>query len=308
MQSIYNKTQEIKTQLKTTNQIIKFKTMKTLTSLKTALVILLISFMSQNVNAQAYDFTLIQNSQFNYTIAAVSNFDSGAFAPFMQSYGFVLVFPDGVTISVDNYFSTDTDGMTTPIDGAALAGLDSNLIDYADNDLVLITASAPAITFNPHTVGAMIPLVTLTVIGDPVLGEIRVLDNESTLANSPLPAINGALDAFIQIDVIDDGTFAFTNEFNQLTGDVSFGFATLSIPTVELSAFSLYPNPASNYVNIKGSIIDLKKIDIFNINGQLVKTVTSNLDQIDISNLESAVYFVKLYSDTSSKTMKLVKR
>jgi len=91
-------------------------------------------------------------------------------------------------------------------------------------------------------------------------------------------------------------------------GGLDAGCTTLSVPEEDFADFSLYPNPASNYVNIKGSIIDLKQIDIFNINGQLVKTVTSNLDQIDISNLESAVYFIRLYSDTSSKTMKLIKK
>jgi len=301
------KDSKLKTQkIKNNNNSFITRTMKTLTSLKTAIAILLMCFMFQTVNAQAYSFTLIQNSQYNYTIAAVSNFDSGTFQPIPQSYGFVLVFPDGVTISVDDYFPTGINGTISPISGTDVAFIDPNM---ADKDLFLVTTivGGQLVFFSPHTAGTIIPLVTLTVIGDPVLGEIRMLDNESTLSSSA--PINGALDSFIQVDVIDDGTFAFTNEFNKLHGDVSFNFdGTLSIPTVELTGFSLYPNPANNYVNIKGSIIDLKQIDIFNINGQLVKTVTSKLDQIDISNLESAIYLVKLYSDTGSKTMKLVKR
>ena len=293
MITIYNK-------LKTTTQI-KFKSMNTL---KTIIAFFLMSFMLQSVNAQAYSFTLIQNSDYNYTIAAVSNFDSGTFQPITQSYGFTLVFPDGVTISVDNYFPVGTNGTITPIAGTAVAGIDPSM---ADKDLFLITTDAPALTFNAHTVGTVIPLVTLTIIGDPVLGEIRILDNESILASSA--AINGSLDAFIQVDVIDDGTFAFTNEFNKLNGDVSFNFdGTLSISTVELTGFSLYPNPASNNVFIKGNLLELNKVEVYNINGQLVHKITNRFNQIDISNLESAVYLVKLYSNTGSKTMKLVKR
>ncbi len=299
MKTIYNTISETKA----TTQL-KFKPMKTLTSLKTAIAILLMSFMFQSINAQAYNFTLIKNSDFNYTIAAVSNIDSGTFQPITQSYGFTLVFPDGVTISVDNYFPAGTNGTITPIAGTAVVGIDPSM---TDKDLFLITTDAPALTFNAHTIGTVIPLVTLTVIGDPVLGEIRILDNESTLASSA--AINGSLDAFIQVDVIDNGTFAFTNEFNQLSGDVSFSFdGTLSIPTVEFSEFSLYPNPASDSVFIKGNLSELTKVEIYNINNQLVKTLTSKLDQIDISNLESAVYLVKLYNDAGSKTMKLIKK
>jgi hypothetical protein len=302
MKATYSKTQNIENQLKTTIQI-KFTPMKTLTSLKAAITILLMSFMFQTVNAQAYDFTLIQNSINNYTIAAIPTFDSGTFQPITQSYGFTLVFPDGVTISVDNYFPGGTNGTISPIDGAAVAGIDPSM---ADKDLFLITTDTAGLTFNAHTIGTVIPLVTLTVIGNPASGEIRILDNASTLASSA--AINGALDAFIQVDVIDNGTVIFTNEFNNLTGDVFFDFATLSIETVIFSEFSLYPNPAIDNVYIKGNLSELDKVEIYNINGQLVNTINNGFDEIDISGLESAVYFVKLYSDKASKTMKLVKK
>ena len=72
--------------------------------------------------------------------------------------------------------------------------------------------------------------------------------------------------------------------------------------------FVLYPNPASNTLYIKGNLSELTKVEIYNINSQLQKTVTSKLDQIDINSLESAVYFVKLYSNAGSKAIKLVKK
>jgi hypothetical protein len=57
-----------------------------------------------------------------------------------------------------------------------------------------------------------------------------------------------------------------------------------------VSAF-IYPNPARNSDNIvKISLID--DIQLYSMNGALVKSL-SNVDEINVSDLKSGIYFIK---------------
>ena len=80
-------------------------------------------------------------------------------------------------------------------------------------------------------------------------------------------------------------------------------------------AFHVYPNPANNIINIKlsGSTF-VTTIYIFDVTGKLIQqTKISNEDlgltsttQIDISTLNSGVYFVKLSDEERDVTKKLI--
>jgi hypothetical protein len=74
--------------------------------------------------------------------------------------------------------------------------------------------------------------------------------------------------------------------------------------------YKLYPNPANDYLCIEG--IGLRKPDfsIFNIVGQLVKSVKleTNATVINITDLKSGIYFVQMKTDNNTRTIKFVKR
>ena len=258
------------------------------------------------INAQNYNFTLIQNSDYNFTVAAVSEFDSGSFQPITQSYGFTLVLPDGITITLDEVLPAGTNETVTAIPGGNVAGIDATM---ADKELYLITTDTAGQPISTHGNGELIPLVTLTVNGDPSTGEIRLLDNASTLASAP--ALNGALDAFFQVDVTDDSTVNFNNEFNMLSGIAAISFDTLSVEdleTPELTGVSLYPNPAKDEVQIQANGHTITKLEVFDINGKRVLATDTVLARLDVRGLESAMYLVKLYDDSgAATTVKLVK-
>ncbi|WP_298895600.1 T9SS type A sorting domain-containing protein [uncultured Psychroserpens sp.] len=278
--------------------------MKQITPLK-MIVVLIMSMLSTKSISQNYDFTLIQNSNYNFTVAAVSQFDSGSFQPITQSYGFVLVLPDGISITVDQALPAGTSETVTPIPGTNVAGLDASM---ADKELFLITTDTSGGTLSPHGNGVIIPLVTITVNGTPTSGEIRLLENDSNLASHP--ALNGSLDAFMQIDVTDDATVNFSNEFNIVSGTMAFSFDTLSIETVtEDLDISLYPNPAQHEITIVSTNIIINQVEIYNVNGKMVMLIDNQFQKIDISQLQSALYFVKLYSNSGKyKMIKLLKK
>jgi hypothetical protein len=57
-------------------------------------------------------------------------------------------------------------------------------------------------------------------------------------------------------------------------------------------AMSIYPNPATNEINVLVNGLDIKEITIYDINGKLIKTSPTSTN-IDISTLPNGIYFIK---------------
>lgn len=72
------------------------------------------------------------------------------------------------------------------------------------------------------------------------------------------------------------------------------------------SDFELYPNPSNGSVTIKGD--DIQKVEVFNVNGQLIRNITTNEKQIniDLNNLPTSLYFVNIITTNGVFVKKLV--
>jgi hypothetical protein len=68
----------------------------------------------------------------------------------------------------------------------------------------------------------------------------------------------------------------------------------------------IYPNPANEQITIQG-ISKEARVEIYNVSGQLVKSIQSPSTSIDISQLEKGFYFLKVTSEGKSQTLKFVK-
>ncbi len=270
-------------------------------SIRILVITFIMSLSFNTINAQNYSFTLVDDGNYDFTIAAVTEFDSGTFAPVTQSYGFTLVVPDGVTITFNTYLPAGTSGTATPIAGTSVSALDASM---ADKDLYFISTDTSAGTFAAHMTGETINLVSFTVNGMPTTGELTVLDNNSTLASAP--ALGGSLDSFIQIDIIDDATVIFNNEFTGLTGTTSINFSTLGLDdnVLESTEVSIYPNPTSDVINIKSTII-IDSVEMFDLLGKQVLTIQGT-EQIKVNHLPTGVYILKVYSDKGKFSKKVI--
>ncbi len=84
-----------------------------------------------------------------------------------------------------------------------------------------------------------------------------------------------------------------------ITGEVSISKIEENI--------NIYPNPANSFVNIKAET-EITNIKIFNYLGQQVIYVNknTNITQIDVSNLNSGVYFMKIKTKAGSFVRKLI--
>jgi hypothetical protein len=84
----------------------------------------------------------------------------------------------------------------------------------------------------------------------------------------------------------------------------------LATDTFLTDNFKVYPNPATNVVNvIAKSGTTINQLEITDINGRVVKSTMPKAlsSEINISELTSGVYFVKVASDFGSGTTKIVK-
>ena len=97
-----------------------------------------------------------------------------------------------------------------------------------------------------------------------------------------------------------------TNTFN--TEFVS----TLSVANFESESFTVYPNPTNGLLNIssKNSSGLINNVVVIDVLGKTVQTNSFNTSKavLDLSRLNSGVYFVKVQSEGVDKIMKVVKQ
>jgi len=90
---------------------------------------------------------------------------------------------------------------------------------------------------------------------------------------------------------------------------LTLGLGTaLSINELIAQTTEIYPNPAKNVLNIVSYTVGIEKINIYNVNGQLVLNtdVNNNQKTINISSLESGIYIVDILSENTSVKRKLI--
>jgi uncharacterized delta-60 repeat protein len=110
---------------------------------------------------------------------------------------------------------------------------------------------------------------------------------------------NGAGIYFDYNSAITTNTYATTI---QTLSNQDFSFANY---------FILYPNPVSDVLNInKKGEVEISSIHIYNVMGQLMMVIPNAKETtaVDVSNLASGNYFVKINSDKGTSNTKFIKR
>jgi hypothetical protein len=255
---------------------------------------ILFTLFSNNVNAQdGYTYTLQHNGGHSFTVQAVPNASANNFATSVQSYGFTLVLPDGITITTAS--SLGGAASTTFFDGNNVA------MPTIDGYLVTETLGSP-VSLSAPSAGTNSDIFTFTVNSNPVDGELKILENNSTLANAVTP-----LKSFMQADMIDNGSAQFVNVVDPnaaaVSGMSTFNFSTLSTADVQLleADVKMYPNPTSGIINIQTNT-NVKNISIYNLLGKEIMTTTTM--KIDASHLSSGMYILKITSEKGAEATK----
>jgi hypothetical protein len=76
------------------------------------------------------------------------------------------------------------------------------------------------------------------------------------------------------------------------------------------SNITIYPNPASDVINIENQSMELLNISVFDLSGKQVKSLDSSSNQVSvkIDDLSKGVYLVTVKSATQSNTVKITKK
>lgn len=82
--------------------------------------------------------------------------------------------------------------------------------------------------------------------------------------------------------------------------------ATAGVASNELNKISLYPNPTKNTLNIDSKDLTIDTVSIFSIDGKEVLNVNKVQNTIDVSSLTAGIYVVKLTSNESVLTRKII--
>ncbi|WP_353078979.1 T9SS type A sorting domain-containing protein [Flavobacterium sp.] len=103
-----------------------------------------------------------------------------------------------------------------------------------------------------------------------------------------------------------NGCYAFNTTDNKviIIKDSTLGLSE----SEEKNNISIYPNPATDYLFIK-SDLDIKDIQISDLNGRIINNLQFQDNKMDLSNLNTGVYFAKI-SDENGKilTKKIIKK
>ena len=74
------------------------------------------------------------------------------------------------------------------------------------------------------------------------------------------------------------------------------------------SNFAVYPNPATDVINISNvNGLEITKSTITDINGRIVKAINSAVSTINVGDLSAGVYFLNVTTTTGNGTTKIIK-
>ena len=118
------------------------------------------------------------------------------------------------------------------------------------------------------------------------------------------PEANGRYLKFSAVNAFDDDVRTSVVEIN-LRG---FPTAEANLAEKTPSEIKIYPNPANNQLFVQANTIEPIEIQVFTLNGQLLLTESAITDhKIDVSNLSSGVYLIRIGTAKKTEILKFTK-
>lgn len=119
-----------------------------------------------------------------------------------------------------------------------------------------------------------------------------------------VPASFNGQSVYFSINCVSDDQFGFAVDDFKVTTT-----GTLSTDNFFKSNFAVYPNPATDVINISNvNGLEITKSTITDINGRIVKEINSSLNTINVGDLTTGVYFLNVTTTTGNGTTKIVKK
>ena len=90
----------------------------------------------------------------------------------------------------------------------------------------------------------------------------------------------------------------------------SISVSTTGIDNYLSNSIALYPNPASDVINVQCTMYNLQEVEVIDVYGKVINTinVTDNPTRINVSGLANGMYFVRVTTDAGAVTKTFVKK
>ena len=246
--------------------------------------------------SQSYEFAIVHNGNYNFSVVAIPDFDSAGDTD-ISDIGFVLMLPAGDS-DITNLAefngrvlsSTQVDAITLSANGLGDGTRDSFIINLP-----------PGQTLLAHTSGQQIVITNFDVTNMPTSGQLEILENSDPIVQG----LGGTFDSFYNSNIDNTST---QNYFGGLVpGQSNFMFEALGIndEVLQTSELSIFPNPVKNRITIDTNL-NLEKAELYSISGKLIGIY--NNKTIDLSGFSSGLILLKIYTNSKVITKKIVKK
>ena len=132
---------------------------------------------------------------------------------------------------------------------------------------------------------------------------------KSSIDSGGALAVNGNLEMLYTIGEVNVQEHTVGNIYLSegfISGEVT---APLSVEGIDvLSGLLIYPNPTASKLYVSGDLSGIKSINIYSLMGKHIMEVQDSFREIDVSLLQSSVYFLKLKTDEGIGILKIVKK
>jgi hypothetical protein len=233
-------------------------------------------------NVIAYDTieslqNISENGYANWTLVVCNNCDVNQLAANLNAYSSVIrnAYPSG-----DLYAYNQLSLKIADINVGISTGTNNGIVTTNDTGL-----NAIFVTHNVYFYVQQFPSST----------QNSLLRSHIVMCDCDANDLKADLDAYTA--VIESGTVERQFLLSQLLSTTEAVFTDVNI----------YPNPVKNTLHISNTT-HIKSLEIYSIQGQVMRTQKSQFETIDMSTLSSGLYFVKLTDNANrSKTIKIAK-
>ncbi|MEM5564282.1 T9SS type A sorting domain-containing protein [Psychroserpens sp. AS72] len=244
--------------------------------------------------SQGYQFGIVHNSDYNFSIVAIPDFD--ATNTDISDIGFALMLPAG---DADILNITQFNGRLWTPNQVTAAQLSSFGLGDGTRDAFVMNLP-PGQTILSHTTNVPFVLMSFDVSNMPTTGLLEILVNTDPIAMG----LGGAVDSFYNSNIDETTT---QNYFNGLViGQEDFMFETLSLEDIELENYtvSVYPNPAIEMLNVNTNL-EVIELTLYDVLGKQVLN-TKDTKSMTVNQLNSGSYLLKIETTRGYITKKVI--
>ncbi len=201
--------------------------------------------------------------------------------------------------NAEEYILASTKGIFLSVDaGASWSQVFDGFVEKVDFSTV---TDGHIVANNLFSDGYLFPQSTTRIIYSTDSGENwEVIDGEA------LEYLNSSS---VTVQFFEDYADVYFGTFDTGLAKYTIDLSSMGTPSsAQPMAISLYPNPASDFINITSQNHIIKNVTLYTVSGQKVFQVSGAKNQIDIAALSTGLYLVKVETDNGTHFKRVIKQ